>query len=169
MSVETTCILSAVVVGVGATLFMDAWALVLKRAFNSPLANYCLVGRWLCHMPGGTFVHANIATATEKHSECTVGWIAHYIVGIAYAFVLVAMMSGSWLARPTLLPALLFGMGSVLVPYLIMQPSFGLGIAAAKAPRPMQARLRSLMAHTVFGVGLYVCAVGVSHVLRIQA
>ncbi len=169
MNVETTCILSVVVVGLGATLFMDAWALLLKRAFNVPLANYCLVGRWLLHMPEGTFMHANIATATEKHSECTVGWMVHYIVGIAYAFVLVAMMSGSWLARPTLLPALLFGMGSVLVPYLIMQPSFGLGIAASKAPRPMQARLRSFMAHTVFGVGLYVCAVGVSYVLRIQA
>ena len=48
-------------------------------------------------------------------------------------------------------------------------PSFGLGIAASRAPQPMQARLRSLMAHTAFGVGLYVSAVGVSHVLRLHA
>ena len=169
MSIEPTHILGAVVIGVGATLLMDLWGLLLKRAFNCPVANYCLVGRWLSHMPKGTFMHANIAAATEMPSECTVGWIAHFIIGIAYALVFVALVPDRWIAQPTLLPALLFGIGSVLVPYLIMQPSFGLGVAASKAPRPAQARLRSLMAHTVFGIGLYVCAVGVSSVMRVQA
>jgi len=169
VSTDATYFLGAVVVGIGATLLMDVWALLLKRAFGIPLANYCLVGRWLCHMPEGTFVHTSIAAAPQKRSECTVGWLAHYVIGIGYALVLVALVSGSWLARPTLLPAMLFGIGSVLVPYLIMQPSFGLGIAASRTPRPMQARMRSLMAHLAFGVGLYVCAVGVSYVLRIHA
>ena len=169
MSTEATYFLGAIAVGLGATLFMDVVALLLKRAFSIPLANYCLVGRWLGHMPEGTFVHASIVNASQKRFECTVGWIAHYVIGIVYALVLVAFVSGSWLARPTLLPALLFGVGSVLVPYLIMQPSFGLGIAASRTPRPTQARLRSLMAHTAFGVGLYVCAVGVSYVLRVHA
>ena len=169
MSTEATYFLGAVVVGLGATMFMDVWALFLKRTFSIPLANYCLVGRWLRHMPEGTFMHASIAAAPQKRSECTVGWIAHYAIGIAYALVLVAIVSGSWLARPTLLPAMLFGIGSVLVPYLVMQPSFGLGVAASRTPRPTQARLRSLMAHTAFGVGLYVCAVGVSYALRAHA
>jgi hypothetical protein len=98
-----------------------------------------------------------------------VGWIVHYVIGIVYALVLVAFVSGRWLVQPTLLPALLFGIGSVVVPYLIMQPSFGLGIAASKAEQPTQARLRSLMAHTAFGVGLYACAVCVSYVLKAHA
>ena len=169
MSTETTDFLGAVAVGLGATLFMDIWALFLKRVFGIPPANYCLVGRWLRYMPEGKFIHASIAAAPQKRSECTVGWIAHYVIGILYALVLVALVSGSWLARPTLLPALLFGIVSVLVPYLIMQPSFGLGIAASRTPQPTQARLRSLMAHAAFGVGLYVCAVGVSYVLRVHA
>lgn len=166
MSTEATYFLGAVVVGLGATLFMDLWALFLKRAFSIPSANYCLVGRWLRHMPEGTFRHASIVAASQKHSECTVGWIAHYVIGTVYALALIAFVSGSWLARPTLLPAMLFGIGSVLAPFLIMQPSFGLGIAASRTPNPTQARLRSLMAHAAFGVGLYVCAVGVSYVLR---
>lgn len=169
MSAEATYFSAAVVVGLGATLFMDVWALFMKRAFSIPLTNYCLVGRWLRHMPEGTFMHASIAAAPQKRSECTVGWIAHYVIGIVYALVLVAIVSGSWLARPTLLPAMLFGIGSVLVPYLIMQPSFGLGIAASRTPQPTRARLRSLMAHAAFGVGLYVCAVGASYVLRVPA
>jgi hypothetical protein len=167
--VDAESFFGAVVVGLGATLFMDLWALVLKRTLNISSANYCFVGRWLRHMPEGTFSHRSIAVAAEKTSECTVGWIAHYVVGIVYALMLVGLVSGSWLARPTLLPAMLFGIGSVLVPFLVMQPSFGLGIAASRAPKPMEARLKSVMAHTVFGLGLYVCAVGVSHVLRVNA
>jgi len=168
MSTEAAYFLGAVAVGLGATLFMDVWALFLKRMFSIPSANYCLVGRWLRHMPEGTIVHASIAAAPQKRYECTVGWIAHYIIGTVYALALVAFVSSSWLARPTLLPALLFGICSVLVPYLIMQPSFGLGIAASRTPSPTQARLRSLVAHTAFGVGLYVCAVGVSIVLPVH-
>ena len=145
---------------------MDLWALFLKRTFHIPMPNYCLVGRWFSHMPDGTFTHASIAAATEKHSECAVGWIAHYVVGVVYALTFVALVSGDWLTRPTPLPPLLFGVGTVLVPFLIMQPSFGFGIAASKAPNPTQARLTSFMAHTAFGVGLYVGALAVSYLLR---
>ena len=169
MSTELIYFAGAVVVGLGATLFMDIWALFLARAFNIPSANYCLVGRWLCHMPEGRFAHASITRAAQKRAECVVGWTAHYVIGAAYALVLVALVSDGWLAQPTLWPALVFGICSVLVPYLLMQPSFGLGVAASKTPQPAQARLRSLLAHTSFGVGLYVCAVGVSHVLRAYA
>ena len=167
MSTEATCFLGSTVVGLGATLLMDLWALFLKHVFGFPPANYCLVGRWLLHMPEGTFLHASITAASQKRFECTLGWIAHYVLGAVYALVLVGFVSESWLARPTLLPAMLFSVISLLVPFLIMQPAFGLGIAASRTPNPTQARLRSLMAHTVFGVGLYVCAVGVSYVLRI--
>ena len=169
MSTEATYLLNAVVIGLGATLFMDICALFLKYAFRVPSADYCLVGRWFSHMPEGTFTHTTILNASRKRFECTVGWIAHYVIGTVYALALVALVSVSWLARPTLLPALLFGVGSVLVPFLVMQPSFGLGFAASRAPNPTQARLRSLMAHTVFGVGLYLSAVGVSFLAAVHA
>jgi uncharacterized membrane protein YagU involved in acid resistance len=117
-------------------------------------------------MPEGTFSHANITAAPQKPSEYTVGWVAHYTIGVVFALVFVVLISGAWLARPTLLPALLYGIATVVFPFFIMQPSFGLGIAASRTPKPMQARLKSLVTHTVFGLGLYVCAVGVSYILR---
>jgi hypothetical protein len=46
-----------------------------------------------------------------------------------------------------------------------MQPSFGLGIAASRAADPTQARRKSLATHTIFGLGLYLCALGLSYVL----
>jgi uncharacterized membrane protein YagU involved in acid resistance len=116
-------------------------------------------------MPGGTFVHDSIAAATQKRHECTMGWVAHYLIGTTFALVFVLLASGAWLERPTLLPALAFGIVTTLVPFLIMQPSFGLGIAASKTPNPSRFRLKSLMTHTVFGVGLYIWAFLLSHLL----
>lgn len=168
-STEATYALAAIAVGFGATLFMDLSALVLKRAFNVTSPDYCLVGRWLCHMPDGRFTHSSIGSAAPKPHECAAGWIAHYAVGTAYSLVFLALASPRWLTQPTFLPALLFGIATVIVPFLIMQPSFGLGIAASRATNPMQARLRSLAAHAVFGAGLYVCAVGVSYLLHVHA
>ena len=169
MAIEAKHIVGAVAIGIGATLLMDLWNLFLKRMFRLPSLNYCLLGRWLCHMPEGTFRHASIANAPEKSFECTVGRIAHYTIGVVFALVFVALVSGGWLVRPTLMPALLYGIGTVVFPFFIMQPSFGLGIAASRTSNPTQARLKSVATHAVFGVGLYVCALGVSYVLRFIA
>ena len=169
MRVEANYIVGAIAIGIGATLVMDLWNLFLKRTFGIPSLNYCLLGRWLRHMPGGTFRHANISAAPQKPFECTIGWTAHYTIGVAFALVFVALTSGDWLMRPTLVLALLYGIGTVVFPFFIMQPSLGLGVAASRTPKPMQARLKSLVTHTVFGVGLYLCALGVSYALRVPA
>ena len=80
------------------------------------------------------------------------------MIGITFAIAFVALVGNNWLQDPTLIPAIVFGVGTVLMPFFIMQPSFGLGVAASKTPNPTQARLRSLMNHTVFGAGLYLFA-----------
>lgn len=169
MSIETNNTLGAVAIGIGATLVIDLWNLFLKRAFGIPSLNNCLLGRWLCHMREGRFRHANITAAPQKTFECALGGIAHYTIGVVLALVFLVLTSEDWLARPTLLPALLYGIGTVVLPLFILQPSFGLGIASAKTPKPTQARLKSLATHTVFGLGLYVCAVGVNYLLRVYA
>jgi hypothetical protein len=153
-----------VVIGVAATMLVDLWSLFLKRILSIPSLSYCLVGRWFLHMPKGTFMHANIAAAGKKRWECTVGWIVHYATGLVFAIGFVSLVSDDWIARPAPLSALLFGIGTVLFPFLVMQPSFGLGLAAAKSPDPTKVRLKSLMTHFVFGAGLYLSAVAWNHV-----
>ena len=158
-------LISAILIGLGATLTTDLWALFLSRAFKIPAPNYCLVGRWLRTMPEGIFRHSNIAFAPQKSAECTVGWIAHYMIGITFAIAFVALAGNNWLQHPTLIHAIIFGVVTVLMPFFIMQPSFGLGLAASKTSNPAQARLRSLMNHTAFGVGLYLFALLVNWLL----
>jgi hypothetical protein len=51
MSMEAHDVIEAIAVGVGATLVMALWNLFLKHMFSIPSLNYCLLGRWLGHMP----------------------------------------------------------------------------------------------------------------------
>lgn len=162
-------LISAVLMGLGATLTFDLGALFLKHAFKITPSNICLVGRWLRYMPEGIFTHANIGAAPRKSAECTVGWIAHYMIGITFALIFVALTGPTWLQQPTLLPALIFGVVTVVAPFAIMQPAFGLGFAASKLPNPTPARVRSLLNHTAFGLGLYLFAWLVNWLLQVQA
>lgn len=152
-------------IGIGATLAFDLWGLFLKQAFKIPSSNFCLVGRWLRYMPDGIFSHSNISCVPKKNAECIVGWIAHYIIGIIFALMFLAFVGNSWMQYPTPIPALLFGMITVSAPFFIMQPAFGLGIAASKTSNPAQARLRSLINHIIFGFGLYVFGALVSRLV----
>ncbi|HWA58220.1 MAG TPA: DUF2938 domain-containing protein [Gemmatimonadales bacterium] len=165
MMLDPRHLLGAVLIGLGATALIDLWALALKRGFNIPSLNYCLLGRWVLYMPGGTFVHRSIVAAAPKPRECPLGWAVHYLIGTGLGLGFVLLVSGSWLERPTLLPALAFGVVTVLIPLFVMQPAFGLGFAASKTPRPNQARLKSLGTHTVFGLGLYLWAYGLRSLL----
>ena len=68
--------------------------------------------------------------------------------------------------RPTLIPALVVGIGTVVMPFFVMQPGMGAGIAARRTPRPQAARMQSLVTHALFGLGLYVGG-WISHVLHL--
>lgn len=160
-------LISAILIGLGATLTFDLWALFLKYAFKIPPSNICLVGRWICYMPEGTFKHSNILTTPPKSAECTVGWIAHYMIGTTFAIGFVALVGNNWLQHPTLIQAIVFGVVTVLAPFFIMQPLFGLGLAASKTSAPAKARVRSLMNHAAFGVGLYLTALLLNSLLRV--
>ena len=49
--------------------------------------------------------------------------------------------------------------GLVLVlPYFVMMPGMGMGIAASRTPKPNVARLKSVAAHSMFGIGMYLTA-----------
>jgi hypothetical protein len=149
-------LVSAALVGAGATLISDLWALVLKVAFRVAPSNYRLVGRWILHIPRGVFRHPSIGSTEPRKREHAVGWVAHYGIGVVLGTAFMALAGAGWLRQPAPLPAVIFGVVSVLLPFFVVQPSLGLGPAASRAANPTQARLRSLMNHTVFGIGLYV-------------
>ena len=150
-------VMCAVLIGAGATAVMDLWTVVRKRLFGIPF-NYGLVGRWLAYLPRGRFRHDPIAATAPVRGERVIGWAAHYLIGIAFAAVLLALWGLDWARQPTLGPALIVGVGSVAAPFLVMQPGMGAGIAASRTPRAAAARFQSLVTHAIFGLGLYAAA-----------
>lgn len=155
MAVSMDQWLYAVPLGVGATAIMDVLAVALQRLAGVAPPNYALVGRWVGYMFRGRFRHEAIAAAPALPTERSVGWATHYLTGIAFAGVLLAIWGADWLRQPTAGPALIVGLGSVAAPFLLMQPGMGAGIAASRTPRPAAARLRSLLNHGLFALGLY--------------
>ena len=117
-------------------------------------------------MARGRIRHDSIAAAPPVRAERAIGWSTHYLIGVAFAFLLPAFWGADWIRHPTLFPALIVGVGTVAAPFFVMQPAMGAGIAASRTPRPNAARLHSLVMHAVFGLGLYAAAMLVSATTR---
>ena len=144
-------------IGIGATVVMDVWLTFLKK-MGAQTLNFAFIGRWVGHLFRGRFAHTSIGKAQPIPGELTLGWLTHYATGIAFAGLLVAIYGISWTRAPSLVPAVLVGMSTVAAPLFVMQPAMGSGFAASKTPMPLKNCIRSVVNHTVFGLGLYLSA-----------
>jgi hypothetical protein len=154
MNTELELVMRTFLIGAGATAAMDVWSLLLKIVGIRSL-DYAMLGRWIGHLPSGTFTHKNIATAPAVWGERAMGWCAHYGIGITFAALLVWIGGLEWARAPTLLPALTIGLVTVVAPFFLLQPALGAGIAASKTPNPNMARTLTILIHIVYGFALY--------------
>ena len=53
---------------------------------------------------------------------------------------------------------MILALALLVLPYFVMMPGMGMGIAASRTPKPNVARLKSLVGHSVFGCGMYLTA-----------
>lgn len=150
-----------VLIGLGATAIMDVWLLLLKKA-GIPGLNFAFLGRWVGHIFRGQWFHRSMATAQPVQGELALGWLSHYISGILFAFLFIAIKGTFWLQQPGFLAALCMGMVTVVAPLLIMQPAMGAGIASRKTATPLKNSLKSLLNHSVFGIGLYLATIAMN-------
>ena len=154
-----------VLIGVGATLVMDAVAELRRRLSGNAGLDYALVGRWTIWLAKGRIRHDPIQRSPQQRFERPLGWAVHYAIGVVFTGLMLAVVGPDWAVRPSLGPALLTGALSVSAPFLLMQPAFGFGLAAGKTPRPWAARRSSLLSHLSFGLGIYLAAL-VLHAVR---
>jgi hypothetical protein len=151
-------IVRAVLVGIGGTVVLDLYAFLLQRFFGVPATNWAMVGRWVGHMPKGRFVQPNLGRTDPVPGEHALGWIVHYVIGSAYGLLLVAIWGAGWLREPGIGAPLILALALLVLPYFVMMPGMGMGIAASRTPKPNVARLKSVAGHSVFGIGMYLTA-----------
>ena len=155
---EAEVIVRAVLVGIGGTIVLDLYALLVHRFFGVPAPNWAMVGRWVGHMPKGRFVQPNLGRAEPVPGEHALGWIVHYVIGSVYGLLLVAIWGARWLREPGIGAPLILALALLVLPYFVMMPGMGMGIAASRTPKPTVARLKSVAGHSVFGIGMYLTA-----------
>ncbi|EPF77179.1 DUF2938 family protein [Acinetobacter rudis] len=150
----TQLLIQSIIIGILATLFLDVFSYLRKKITQTKPANYAFVGRWVLSWFDGTFKHQNIAQAAAKPGELIVGWGVHYVTGIIFVWCYL-MLSSLGFYPVNLLTSIVYGLLTTLAPFLILQPAFGFGYFAQLTPQPKQARKNSLIAHFVFGLGIY--------------
>jgi hypothetical protein len=153
-------IASSIVIGCGATAIFDLWKVFMSEVMGAPRANWVLGGRWFGYLTRFQFHHQNIGATPPFPAERLLGWVGHYVVGIVYAAALLGIWGMGWASAPTVWPALVVGAVTVLAGWFMMAPGMGAGIANANTPTPAKACALQLASHVVFGLGLYVTALG---------
>lgn len=150
--------LQVILVGIVATVVMDIWSWLQRNVLRIPSLDYGLIGRWVLSMFRGKWVHRPIMVTPAIKGETWLGWFLHYLIGVVFSVAHLLVFGIAWLAEPTLLPALLTALATLVLPFFVIQPCLGFGMAASKTPAPWKARWLSLLTHSVYGVGLFIAA-----------
>jgi len=150
-------LLTTVVVGIMGTLVIDCWTLLLN-SFGVGSRGLLFLGRWIMYLPEGKFFHNTIIQTTSIANELSAGRIAHYCIGIAFTFLLIAIYRKQWIMKPRVMPAIYIGLISLFIPLFVLQPMLGFGIAFSKLPNAGSLFLKTLSIHLVYGLGLYISA-----------
>ena len=144
MTEATEIVVAAALVGIGGTAILDLFSFLMERFFGAPATNWRMVGRWLGHMRRGEFVQRDLKQAAPVPGEHALGWIFHYLVGAGYGLLLIAIWGTGWLESPQIVPPMILVLALLVLPYFVMMPGMGMGIAASRTPEPNVARLKGL-------------------------
>ena len=146
--------LNALLIGVIGTLISDLIIVGMNRLFKTSSLDFSWVGRWFLYMMKGQYQHHTILQSPAIEGEKPFGWLMHYVIGILIAWIMLLLYNNVFTGINPYLYALIFGVITVIFPFFIMQPAFGFGVMASKTPFPKIARMRSLLSHLYFGIGL---------------
>ena len=153
----THAVLLAALVGILTTATSDVGSIIGSRlGVGGPgprTSGPDIIGRWFGYMLRGRFSHANILQEPRLPGELPIGLAAHYLIGIIFTFALGALVLALHLTS-TILPAIAFGLATVVFPWFLMQPSQGLGFMGRNVPPPAHVARMSLFVHFVFGLAL---------------
>ncbi len=143
-----------ILIGICSCILFDVWQRIFQIFTSIPPSNWTLVGRWFIGLiSNGQLIANQLSQQPEAEHETPIGWAVHYAVSIGYAYAFFILLQLG-IVEPTVTHGLVFGVVSVLVPWLFFIPAMGNGILASKTPNPRLACALALMMHSLFGLSL---------------
>ena len=146
--------LQIVIVGVGACVVFDVWQSIFQRLTGIPPSNWAIVGRWTIGLlTSGQLMVRDLELRPNRRNELGVGWFVHYVIAVVYATIFMLMMRVNIFAAG-FADGLLFGVFSVVIPWLFFLPCLGKGVMGRLTPNPLLVCALALMMHSIFGVAI---------------
>ena len=149
-----TTLINVLIIAFVANIVMDVYEFLLERLLGKT-RDWHLVGRWVANIPKGSFILDTNDETLAIPGELALGWIFHYVVGIAYVGVYLFGVEYILGEPPSVVSAIGFGVITVVAPWFILMPGLGVGMFAINAGRANFVRAASLSVHAVFGIGIF--------------
>jgi hypothetical protein len=161
---------SAFLGGILGAILMDLTETAAARAGIHSGVTISLVGRWVLSMLQGQFTHDEIRHSSAHSGEVRAGWAFHFLAGggiVALAYPLILTATAMQHASPAwhISHAVLFGLGTSILPWFILLPAFGWGMFGWRGPVGSNAVLASIISHIAYGlgIGLVMAATSLAH------
>ncbi len=89
-------------------------------------------------------------------NERAVGWIFHYFTGatVALTYPAVYLAFAGAVPNNNLIPGLIWGLATVLLPWFVLFPGFGWGFFGTRSPGNVRPVLSPSVEHAVYGLGM---------------
>jgi len=147
--------LQGIISGIFATLLFDLFQISLFYAYNINKSKWDLVGRYFVGLMNRKYFRDDIANDITEKIELLIGYIVHYIIGSLFG-ILYILINMIFYIEPSIFLSLIIGFITVLGSWCILMPlAFNIGFFASKKEDQKQIMVQNIIAHFIFGVGLY--------------
>ena len=145
-----------IISGLFATFIFDLFQSSLNYAYGIEKPKWNLLGRYFLGYKERKFIRKTLIDDEELDNELLWGYFFHYLIGIIYGIVFV-IFNFLLFDYPSILMAYIFGFSTVLGSWCFLMPfAYNLGFFASKSEGRINLLIQNLIAHFVFGTGLFI-------------
>ena len=149
-------LLQGIISGLFATIIFDLFQSSLNYAYGVEKPKWNLLGRYFLGYKESKFIRKTLIDDEELDNELLWGYFFHYLIGIIYGIVFV-ILNFLLFDYPSILLAYIFGFSTVLGSWCFLMPfAYNLGFFASKSDLRANILFQNLIAHFVFGTGLFI-------------
>ena len=142
--------------GIIATIIFDLFQQALRYSYNINKTRWDLVGRYFYGLKNKIYLREYIQGDEEVKNETIIGYFFHYLIGSVFGVFYVSI-NLIFYNSPSILISILVGFITVLGSWCIMMPfAFNIGFFASKKTEQKQIMAQNLIAHFIFGIGLFI-------------